>query len=131
MALAGTWNVLPVALLSLAAAVLAVGHAPQGVVAWGVVPTVGGFLLTVVADSVDAPGWVGGLSPYTHLAAVPSAVPAWPAMAAMIRDSGPCRGDRPAPIPATRSTAVARARAGLGGGRPRGAGDRVVRACGS
>ncbi|MEU5908996.1 hypothetical protein [Micromonospora sp. NPDC047527] len=83
-ALAGTWNVLPVALLSLAAAVLTLGHTPQGVVAWGVVPTAGGFLLTVTADSFDAPGWVRGLSPYTHLAAVPSAGPDWPAMAAMV-----------------------------------------------
>ncbi|XTZ15365.1 hypothetical protein ACQSSU_28700 [Micromonospora echinospora] len=83
-ALAGTWNVLPVALLSLAAAALTLGRAPHGVVAWGVVPTAGGFLLTVIADSFDAPGWVRGLSPYTHLAAVPSAAPHWPAMAAMV-----------------------------------------------
>ncbi|MFI6129540.1 hypothetical protein [Micromonospora sp. NPDC051141] len=81
-ALAGAWNALPVALLSLAAATVALGRAPHGVVAWGVVPTAGGFLLTVVADSVDAPGWVGALSPYRHLAAVPQAVPDWPALAA-------------------------------------------------
>ncbi|MEU7928387.1 hypothetical protein [Micromonospora sp. NPDC049107] len=83
-ALAGAWNVLPVVLLSLAAAVVTLGHTTQGVVAWGVVPTAGGFLLTVVADSVDAPGWVRGLSPYTHLAAVPSTTPDWPAMAAVV-----------------------------------------------
>ncbi|MCZ7436691.1 hypothetical protein O7598_09845 [Micromonospora sp. WMMC241] len=82
-ALAGAWNTLPVALLSLAAATVALGRAPRGVVAWGMMPTAGGFLLTVVADSIDAPGWVSAVSPYRHLAAVPQAVPDWPALAAM------------------------------------------------
>ncbi|MDG4752660.1 hypothetical protein O7630_17090 [Micromonospora sp. WMMD718] len=82
-ALAGAWNTLPVALLSLAAATVALGRAPHGVVAWGMVPTAGGFLLTVVADSIDAPGWVSAVSPYRHLAAVPQAVPDSPALAAM------------------------------------------------
>ena len=87
-ALAGTWNVLPVALLSLAAAALALGRAPHGVAALGMVPTAGGFLLTVVADSIEAPGWLSGLSPYAHLAAVPQAVPDWPAAAVMIAVAG-------------------------------------------
>ncbi|MDG4801452.1 hypothetical protein [Micromonospora sp. WMMD980] len=80
-ALAGAWNALPVALLSLAAATVALGRAPQGVVAWGMVPTAGGFLLTVVADSVHLPGWVSALSPYGNLAAVPQTAPDWPALA--------------------------------------------------
>ncbi|WFE37362.1 hypothetical protein [Micromonospora sp. WMMD998] len=82
-ALAGTWNALPVALLSLAAAALAHGRAPHGVVAWGMVPTAGGFLLMVLADSIHAPGWVSALSPYRHLAAVPRTAPDWPALAVM------------------------------------------------
>ncbi|WFE32685.1 hypothetical protein [Micromonospora sp. WMMD975] len=82
-ALAGAWNALPVALLSLAAAAVAHGRAPHGVVAWGMVPTAGGFLLMVLADSVDAPGWVSALSPYRHLAAVPETAPDWLALAVM------------------------------------------------
>ncbi|WP_200210625.1 ABC transporter permease [Micromonospora coerulea] len=80
-ALAGTWNVLPVASLGVGAAVLALGRAPHAVTAVGLVPTAGGFLLKVVADSVEAPAWVSGLSPFAHLAAVPAAGPDWPAAA--------------------------------------------------
>ncbi|WP_214401103.1 ABC transporter permease [Pseudonocardia lacus] len=82
-ALAGAANVLPVAALGLGAAVLALGWAPGAVVAVGMLPTAGGFLLTVVADSVDAPDWVAALSPFDHLALVPSTPPDVPAALAM------------------------------------------------
>lgn len=83
-ALAGTWNVIPVALLSLGAATLTLGATPDGVTGLGMVPAAGGFLLKVTADSVEAPGWVGRLSPYDHLAAVPEVAPNWPAVAVML-----------------------------------------------
>jgi len=83
-ALAGTANVLPVALLSLTAAMLAVGVTPRAVTAVGMTPTAGGFLLTALADSVHAPHWLVWASPYTHLAAVPSTGPNWPATTAML-----------------------------------------------
>ncbi|MGS2616275.1 hypothetical protein ACVCAH_17375 [Micromonospora sp. LZ34] len=82
-ALAGTWNVIPVALLSLGAATLTLGGTPYAVTGLGMVPTAGGFLLKVIADSVEAPGWVGRLSPYAHLTAVPDTAPNWPAVAVM------------------------------------------------
>ncbi|GAA0813573.1 hypothetical protein [Spirilliplanes yamanashiensis] len=82
-ALAGTWNVVPVVLLCLGAAVLALGWAPRAVAAAGAVPAVGGFLWLVVADSVGAPAWVGDVSPFAHLAAVPVTGPDWPAAAVM------------------------------------------------
>ncbi|MEE3922142.1 hypothetical protein V2I01_39130 [Micromonospora sp. BRA006-A] len=47
-------------------------------------PTAGGFLLTVVAESVRAPAWIGALSPYTHLAAVPDAAPNWTAQGVLL-----------------------------------------------
>ncbi|MDN5747916.1 MAG: polyketide antibiotic transporter [Pseudonocardia sp.] len=74
-ALAGALNVLPVVALCLGAAVLALGLAPGAVVLVGSLPAVGGFLLQVLADSVGAPEWVGGLSPFAHLAPVPAAAP--------------------------------------------------------
>ncbi|MFV2114493.1 hypothetical protein ACFHW0_19445 [Micromonospora sp. LOL_025] len=83
-AVAGTWNVLPVALLSLGAAALVLGRTPHGVAVLGMVPAAGGFLLKVVADSTGAAGWVSWLSPYTHLAAVPQATPDRPATTVMI-----------------------------------------------
>lgn len=74
-ALAGAFNVAPVALLCVGAATLALGWAPRAVLAVGSLPAAGGFLLQVVAQSVDAPGWVAGLSPFAHLAAVPRTAP--------------------------------------------------------
>ncbi|WP_422769793.1 hypothetical protein ACN28C_24085 [Plantactinospora sp. WMMC1484] len=74
-ALAGTANVLPVALLSLGAAVLALGWLPRVVTLVGVLPTAGGFLWQVLADSTGAPAWVGRLSPFAHLAPVPDRSP--------------------------------------------------------
>ncbi|NES16897.1 MULTISPECIES: polyketide antibiotic transporter [Micromonospora] len=83
-ALAGTANVLPVALLGAAAATLALGLAPRAVAAIGMLPTAGGFLLKVTADSVHAPAWVGRLSPFAHLAPVPANGPNWTATAVML-----------------------------------------------
>ena len=72
-AVAGALAVVPVALLCLGAAVLALGWAPAGVIAIGVLPAAGGYLLLVFADSFRWPGWVRGLSPYAHLSPVPAA----------------------------------------------------------
>ncbi|RZU53510.1 ABC-2 type transport system permease protein [Krasilnikovia cinnamomea] len=83
-ALRGTWNTLPVALLSLGAAVLATGCAPHAVALLGSLPTVGGFLLYTIADSVGAPGWVRDLSPFAHLAPVPLTPADMPAILVMI-----------------------------------------------
>jgi ABC-2 type transport system permease protein len=47
-------------------------------------PTAGGFLLTVLADSVDAPAWVAALSPFDHLALVPGSPPDVPAALVML-----------------------------------------------
>jgi len=47
-------------------------------------PTAGGFLLTVLADSVDAPTWVVALSPFDHLALVPGTPPNVPAARVML-----------------------------------------------
>jgi ABC-2 type transport system permease protein len=43
------------------------------VIAIGVLPAAGGYLLLVFADSFRWPGWVRGLSPYAHLSPVPAA----------------------------------------------------------
>lgn len=82
-ALAGAYNVLPIVLLCLGAAVLALGWAPRTVGVVGVLPAAGGFLWQVIADSMHAPAWVGDLSPFAHLAAVPATTPDWPAAAVM------------------------------------------------
>lgn len=82
-ALLGAWNILPIALLCVGAAALALGWAPRAVVAIGALPAVGGFVLRVIAGTAGAPPWVGELSPFAHLAAVPHASPNWPAAAAM------------------------------------------------
>lgn len=83
-ALAGTANVLPVALLGAAAATLALGLAPRTVATIGMLPTAGGFLLKVTADSVHAPAWISWLSPFAHLAPVPAEPPNWTATAVML-----------------------------------------------
>jgi ABC-2 type transport system permease protein len=71
-ALAGAVNVVPVALFCLGAGLAALGWAPQAVLPVGVLPAAGGYLLLVLADSFRWPGWVRGLSPFDHLAAVPA-----------------------------------------------------------
>jgi ABC-2 type transport system permease protein len=72
-AVAGAVAVVPVALLCLGAALLALGWAPTAVVAVGVLPAAGGYLLLVFAESFGWPAWVRGLSPFDHLAPVPAA----------------------------------------------------------
>ncbi|TDC38907.1 polyketide antibiotic transporter [Micromonospora sp. 15K316] len=83
-ALAGAVNVLPIALLCLGAAVLALGWVPRAVTLVGALPAAGGFLLHVLADSAGASPWVGRLSPFSHLAPVPDLPPNLPAAAAML-----------------------------------------------
>jgi ABC-2 type transport system permease protein len=83
-ALAGAVNVLPIALLSLGAAVLALGLAPRAVGLAGSLPAAGGFLWLVIADSVQAPGWVTSVSPFAHLATVPAERPDWPGAVGML-----------------------------------------------
>ena len=69
-ALAGASNILPIALLCLGAAVLALGWAPRASSPSGCCPPPAGSC-QVLADSIDAPLWVGALSPFAHLAPVP------------------------------------------------------------
>ncbi|MDG4782230.1 hypothetical protein O7614_21450 [Micromonospora sp. WMMD961] len=76
-ALGGAGNTLPIVLLSLGAATLAVGWVPRVTAFAGSLPAIGGFLLLVMADSVGAPGWVRGLSPFAHLAPVPLTAVDW------------------------------------------------------
>lgn len=83
-ALAGAWNAAPVALLSVGAAVLALGWAPRTVAAVGALPVAGGFLLHTISHNLDAPAWLAGLSPFAHLAAVPDIPPDWPATAGLL-----------------------------------------------
>jgi len=82
-ALAGTWNVLPIAALCLGAAVLALGCAPRATGAIGALPAAGGFLLQTIGQSIGAPAWVIDLSPFAHLAPVPLAEANWSATLAM------------------------------------------------
>ena len=71
-AVAGTLNVVPVALLCLGAALAALGWVPAAVLPLGVLPAAGGYLLLVLADTFGWPGWVRWFSPFDHLAAVPA-----------------------------------------------------------
>jgi ABC-2 type transport system permease protein len=71
-ALAGALAVLPVALLCLGAALAALGWAPSAVLAVGVAPAAGGYLLLVLTDTFGWPDAVRSLSPFAHLAAVPA-----------------------------------------------------------
>lgn len=83
-AVAGALNVVVVAWLSLGAAVFALGWAPRAVALIGALPVVGGFLIWVLADLLDWPDWMRGLSPFTHVAPVPAAAPDWAAQAGML-----------------------------------------------
>ncbi|MEV4192422.1 hypothetical protein [Streptomyces toxytricini] len=78
-ALSGAWNVLPVTVLCLGCAALALGWVPRGVAAFGSFPAAGGFLLNLIAETSGLPAWIGRLSPFAHLAAVPGASVNWPA----------------------------------------------------
>src|SRR4051794_14005934 len=71
-AVEGALAVVPVALLCLGAALLALGLVPAAVIAIGILPAAGGYLLQVFAASFGWPGWVQELSPYAHLTPVPA-----------------------------------------------------------
>jgi ABC-2 type transport system permease protein len=75
--LAGLANVLPVALLSHAAAALAYGVAARWVAAAGVAVALGGFVLQIVASLSRWPQWILDLSPQSHLSLAPSEPVAW------------------------------------------------------
>jgi ABC-2 type transport system permease protein len=83
-AIAGALNVVVIVLLSLGAAVLALGWAPRMVVLLGALPVVGGFIVWVLADTLDWPSWVNWLSPFTHVARVPADVPDWDGQVSML-----------------------------------------------
>ena len=83
-AVAGALNVVVVAWLSLGAAMLALGWMPRVVSLVGALPVVGGFVIWVLADTLDWPAWVGRLSPFAHLASVPAEQPDWAAQAGML-----------------------------------------------
>lgn len=83
-ALAGAANALPVAGLSLGAALLALGWVPHAVLAAGAVPVGGGFVLLSLADSLSWPTAVRALSPFAHVASVPAREPALTAAATML-----------------------------------------------
>jgi ABC-2 type transport system permease protein len=83
-AVAGALNVVVVAWLSVAAAVLALGWAPRAVTLIGAIPVVGGFVLWVLADTLRWPDWVSLLSPFTHVARVPAEAVDWPAQAGIL-----------------------------------------------
>jgi ABC-2 type transport system permease protein len=78
--LAGALNSLPVALLAAGAATVGVGWLPSAAGAIGALPVVGGFLVNLIMQTMNAPGWVANLSPWTHLAAVPDTPPSWAAI---------------------------------------------------
>ncbi|MEU4689861.1 hypothetical protein [Actinoplanes sp. NPDC023714] len=83
-AVRGAGNVLPIVLLSLGAAVFAAGRLPRWTGLAGCLPSIGGFLLLVVAESVAAPSWVRDISPFAHLAPVPLTGPDMAASAVML-----------------------------------------------
>ncbi|WP_189945562.1 polyketide antibiotic transporter [Streptomyces roseolus] len=70
-ALSGAWNVLPVVFLCLGIGALALAWVPRAVAFAGCVPAAGGFLLKVFADTWGWPTWIGQVSPFTHLTALP------------------------------------------------------------
>ena len=76
-AVTGTLNILPAALLSLGAAMLALGWAPQAVTLIGASPVVGGFIIWVLAETFDWPNWLRELTPFAHIASVPATAPNW------------------------------------------------------
>ena len=87
-AVAGALNVVVVSWLSLGASVLALGWVPRAVGLVGALPVVGGFIVWVLADTLNWPEWVRWLSPFTHLASVPADEPNWAAQAGMLAVAG-------------------------------------------
>ncbi len=87
-ALGGAWNTTPIALLALGAAVFALGWVPRAVGLFGAVPVAGGFLVNVVLQSTEAPGWLTYLTPFGHVAAVPASPPDWGAIAVLTAIAG-------------------------------------------
>jgi ABC-2 type transport system permease protein len=77
-------NTAPIAWLSVGAASLAVGWLPSAVGAIGALPVVGGFLLNVITQGMQAPAWVVNLSPFVHVSAVPNLPPDWTAIATLM-----------------------------------------------
>jgi ABC-2 type transport system permease protein len=74
-ALAGALSVVPVALLCLGAALAALAWAPSMVLALGVLPAAGGYVLLVLADTFQWPSAIRWFSPFAHLSAVPAEPP--------------------------------------------------------
>jgi ABC-2 type transport system permease protein len=83
-AVAGAFNILPVALLSLGAAVLALGWAPRAVTPIGALPVVGGGIVWVLAETFAWPDWLRQISPFAHVAPVPATSPDWPGVWIML-----------------------------------------------
>jgi ABC-2 type transport system permease protein len=81
--LAGALNTAPIAWLSVGAAVLAAGWLPSAVGAIGALPVAGGFLLNIIAQSIQAPPWAVKASPFAHVSAVPAVAPDWTGTAAL------------------------------------------------
>ncbi|HEY5980187.1 MAG TPA: hypothetical protein VIT41_11185 [Microlunatus sp.] len=82
--LVGAVNGLPVALLSVGAAGLAWGWLPRAVLPVGALPTVGGFVWWVLAETLGWSDRVSGLSPFAHLASAPAVPPDRGATAALL-----------------------------------------------
>jgi ABC-2 type transport system permease protein len=91
-AVGGALATAPIALLCLGAALLAAGWAPPVVLVVGSLPAVGGFLLQVVGQSVGAPGWLIGISPFAHLAAVPAEAADWASLGTLSGVAVACAG---------------------------------------
>ena len=83
-AVIGALNVVVVAWLSVGTAVFALGWVPRAVSLIGALPVVGGFIVWVLADTLNWPEWVRWLSPFTHLASVPAEEPDWVSQAGML-----------------------------------------------
>jgi ABC-2 type transport system permease protein len=83
-AMAGALNTAPIAWLAVGAAALAVGWLPSAVGAIGALPVVGGFLLNVITQGMQAPAWVVNLSPFVHVSAVPNLPPDWTTIATLM-----------------------------------------------
>ena len=83
-ALAGALNVVPVAALCPRRCPGRDRLGAPGRPGAGALPALGGFLLTVLADTFDWPNWLAELSPFAHLASVPATAPNWAGAAGMM-----------------------------------------------